>query len=130
MRRALADAIVDPQTVACIFASANGSRHGDAAEARAIRSVFGDHASTVPIQAIKASIGETLGAAGALQAAAGSLALQEGALPTTSFHEPDPASGLRGIGSGSSGDVRVIMVNAFGCDGISASVVIGRSEEA
>ncbi len=132
MRRALADASVDAHAVGCISASANGSPQGDAAEARSIRSVFGRHASTVPIQALKSLIGEALGSAGALQVAAGVMTLRDGVIPPTlSFHEADPAWDLTGIGSGlQSVDVRVIMVNAFGCDGISASVVIGRCGEA
>jgi 3-oxoacyl-[acyl-carrier-protein] synthase II len=132
MRRALADAEIDERAVGCISASANGSPQGDAAEARAIRSVFGDRASTVPIQAIKSSVGEAMGASGALQVASGMMTLRDGIIPPTlGFRKADPAWNLGGIGIRlPSSDVRVIMVNAFGCDGISASIVIGRCGEA
>ena len=83
MRAALADAGVDPACVGSVCACANGSRTGDEVEARAIASVFGDGAETLPVHSIKSMVGETLGAAGAFQVAASLLTLTESVVPAS-----------------------------------------------
>jgi 3-oxoacyl-[acyl-carrier-protein] synthase II len=86
MRAAMDDAEID--TVDAIFASANGSRRGDAVEARAIARVFGDNVP--PVVATKGEHGE-YAAAGAMQLAAALAALRDQQLPATAgFAEKDP----------------------------------------
>ena len=86
MRAALDDAGV--ASVDAIFASANGSRRGDAVEARAIARLFGDNVP--PVVATKGTFGE-YAAAGALQLAAALTALREQRLPESAgFEERDP----------------------------------------
>jgi 3-oxoacyl-[acyl-carrier-protein] synthase II len=65
IRAALADAGVEPAAIGRVSAAANGSPDGDEAEAAALRAVFGDR--PLPVAAPKEFLGETLGAAGALQ---------------------------------------------------------------
>ena len=114
MRQALADAEIAPGDVACIVASASGSRAGDEMERRAIERVFGGELGSVPVCAPKAVCGEAMGASGALCALTAGLALQEQALPPT----PSWSSSRTPI----SGEYALI--NAFGCDGNNASLVI------
>lgn len=68
IRAALADAGIEPGAIERVSAAANGSPEGDEAEAAALRAVFGDR--SLPVVAAKEWLGETLGAAGALQAIA------------------------------------------------------------
>jgi nodulation protein E len=60
-------------------------------EAAAIHAVFGSHADTLPVSSTKSMHGHTLGAAGAIEAAATVLALRNGVLPPTmNYTQPDP----------------------------------------
>jgi 3-oxoacyl-(acyl-carrier-protein) synthase len=62
---------------------------------QAIGSVLGAHADRVPVSSTKSLTGHTLGAAGAIEAAATALALTHGVIPpTANFTEPDPACDL------------------------------------
>ena len=65
-----------------------------AAETAAVRSLLGSHTPRVPISSIKSMLGHTLGAAGAIEAAASVLSIVHGMLPPTAqLQNPDPAFG-------------------------------------
>jgi hypothetical protein len=83
VRAALADAGMDAGDIGAVSAHATGTVFNDAMEARALAGVFG---GPVPLHALKPITGHTLGAAGALEAAA-LLALLAGAPPP-----PPPAA--------------------------------------
>lgn len=90
--RALRDASVKPESVAFVNAHGTGTPLNDAAEFGAIRQVFHERASRVPLTASKASLGHLLGAAGAIEALATVLCLERGELdPTAGEGEVDPA---------------------------------------
>jgi len=85
----LRDSSLDASDIDVVFASAAGDRVSDAAEARALATIFGDQ---VPVCAIKGAIGECLSASAGLQVAAAVLSLQTGRIPPTAgFQERDPA---------------------------------------
>ncbi len=65
----------------CISASANGSVRGDRNEATALSTVFGTKISDIPVSAIKSMLGDTLGVAGATQAAVLLTGMRQGNLP-------------------------------------------------
>lgn len=67
-RRAILQAGLQPADISAVYASANGSRRGDALERSAIESLFGDRIP--PVTAIKGLFGEYAGASGAPVAAA------------------------------------------------------------
>jgi 3-oxoacyl-[acyl-carrier-protein] synthase II len=91
MRHALDAAGVAPEDVGCIRAQATSTRAGDAAEARAIRRLFGAAARRVPVTANKSMLGHMLGAAGAVAAVALVRTVQEGIVPPTiNLEHPDP----------------------------------------
>ena len=95
MRAALADAVLAAEDVGYINAHGTGTRGNDAAEARAIREVFGAHADRLAVSSTKSMHGHALGAAGALEAVATVLALANGTLPpTANFTSPDPECDL------------------------------------
>jgi len=93
MRLALADAGVAPGEVDYVNAHATGTKLGDVAEARAIRTVFDRHAPAV--SSIKGVTGHLLAAAGAVEAAATAVAINRGLLPPThNLDDPDPGCEL------------------------------------
>ena len=123
MQRALEYSGINAADIACIVASASGSRTGDEMEARALSNVFGTRLSAIPACAPKAAVGECMGASGALCAAVAGLALQKQSVP--------PTSGFKGTDSGVklSAELQEIdgeyaLINAFSCDGNNASLVI------
>jgi 3-oxoacyl-[acyl-carrier-protein] synthase II len=114
MEQALADSRIGPGEIGCIVASASGSRAGDEMEMRAIERVFGRKLAGIPVCAPKAAFGEAMGASGAQCALAAGLALQEQSLPPTPGYS-EAAAAISG---------EYALVNAFGCDGNNASLVI------
>jgi 3-oxoacyl-[acyl-carrier-protein] synthase II/nodulation protein E len=83
MRKAIADAGVSPDEIGYINAHGTGTQANDATESAAIHQVFGGHAPNIPISSTKALHGHAIGASGALEALATTLALEEGRLPHT-----------------------------------------------
>jgi 3-oxoacyl-[acyl-carrier-protein] synthase II len=76
--RALRDATVEPESVAFVNAHGTGTPLNDEAEFRALRQVFQERCSSVPVPASKGSLGHLLGAAGAIEAIATVLCLERG----------------------------------------------------
>jgi 3-oxoacyl-[acyl-carrier-protein] synthase-1/3-oxoacyl-[acyl-carrier-protein] synthase II len=64
--RAIADAGISPAEIDLVSAHATATPFNDPAEARALRSAFGEHAPKL-VHPFKAQIGHTLGAAGVLE---------------------------------------------------------------
>ncbi|HTN53495.1 MAG TPA: beta-ketoacyl synthase N-terminal-like domain-containing protein [Anaeromyxobacter sp.] len=88
--QALADAGLTPGEVALVSAGLSGGE-GDRAEAVALLGLLGESAGRTPLLAPKASLGETLDAAGLLQALAALAALSSGkAPPIPRLEDPDP----------------------------------------
>jgi nodulation protein E len=88
IKNALRDAQINPQQVGYINAHGTGTPVNDSMESAAIKDVFGD---TVAVSSTKSMHGHALGAAGALEAVATLLALQDALLPpTANFTECDP----------------------------------------
>ena len=75
-----------------ILASANGSPTGDRDEAGAVRAFSRDAGRAIPVGSIKTCIGETFGASGVFQAAAGVSMLQDGCVW--------PATGVEAVEAG------------------------------
>lgn len=81
MRLALDDAGLDPSAIRQINAHGTSTPLNDAAEAEAVRKVFGEQGP--PVTSIKGVTGHPLGAAGALEAAAVVLSFRHRAVPPT-----------------------------------------------
>ncbi|HLE84478.1 MAG TPA: beta-ketoacyl synthase N-terminal-like domain-containing protein [Thermoanaerobaculia bacterium] len=102
VRSALAAAGVDPDDVACASVSASGSMALDRSEAEGLARALGPRAAELPVTAVKAGVGEALGASGALQAAVLLEALRTGELPGVAGLEAvEPGLPLGGIRPGS-----------------------------
>lgn len=83
---ALADAGLAADAIQLVSAHGTATPFNDAAEARALRRVFGDR--ILPVHPFKAVIGHTLGAAGALEALAAWDALARGVVPAVPGEGP------------------------------------------
>lgn len=95
IRAALDDARVSADEIDHVNAHGTGTIHNDRAEARAFHRVFGERASSLPINAIKSMTGHCLGAAGAIEAAALALTIARGVIPPTINHRrSDPECDL------------------------------------
>jgi 3-oxoacyl-[acyl-carrier-protein] synthase II len=93
MELALAEAELEPGAIASINAHGTSTPLNDAAEAEAIRKVFGEPGPAVT--STKGITGHALGAAGALEAAAVLLSFEHGLIPPTAgLTELDPAISL------------------------------------
>jgi 3-oxoacyl-[acyl-carrier-protein] synthase II len=88
---ALTEAGVAPEEVGFVNAHGTGTPLNDAAEWRALESVFGAAAGRIPLTAPKGSVGHLLGAAGAIEAVASVLCLEHGLVhPTAGDGVVDP----------------------------------------
>lgn len=125
MRSSLADAGIEPQAVGYINAHGTATQANDATETSAIRKVFGAHADRLAVSSTKSMHGHTLGAAGAIEAAATLLALQHGVLPpTANYNEPDLACDLDVIpNTARQCAVEYALSNSFAFGGLNAVLV-------
>jgi 3-oxoacyl-[acyl-carrier-protein] synthase II len=128
MKRALADAQLDPSAVDYINAHGTSTPLGDVMETRAIKLALGDHASKVMISSNKSVFGHCLGAAGGLEAAATVLCMEAGQVaPTINLDDPDPACDLDYVPNvARKAQVTVAMSNSFGFGGHNAVIVFRR----
>ena len=95
IRLALADAGIVPEAVDYINAHGTATPLNDVVETRGVKMAFGKRAYEIPISSIKAMIGHCLGSAGAIEAVATLLSLNEGIIPPTiNYATPDPACDL------------------------------------
>lgn len=131
MEGAIRDAGILPETVDYINAHGTSTPYNDVNETLAIKRVFGDHAHRMPVSSIKSMIGHTLGAAGAIEAAATVLTLKHGIVPPTINYEfPDPDCDLDYVpNKAREVTVQLALNNSFGFGGTNATTVFRRYEE-
>jgi nodulation protein E len=129
IQRALAHAGIAPEQVGYINAHGTGTEVNDSTETAAIRKVFGAHADKLAVSSTKSMHGHTLGAAGALEAAASVLALRHGVLPpTANYTTPDPACDLDVIpNQARTAQVDCCLSNSFAFGGLNAALVFKRA---
>ncbi|WP_230419342.1 beta-ketoacyl-[acyl-carrier-protein] synthase family protein [Catenulispora pinistramenti] len=75
IQAALHEARLDPADIDLVNAHATSTPQGDAAEAAALRTVFGDRTARVPVCAPKSGLGHLMGAAGAVETVITALSL-------------------------------------------------------
>jgi 3-oxoacyl-[acyl-carrier-protein] synthase II len=128
MRRALDRAGIEPQRVGYINAHGTSTPLGDAAETKAIKEVFGDHAYELAVSSTKSVTGHCFGAAGAIEAMMCVLAVRNGVLPPTiNYEHPDPECDLDYVpNEAREVQVDVALSNAMGLGGHNGCVVVGR----
>jgi 3-oxoacyl-[acyl-carrier-protein] synthase II len=130
MRGALKDAHVEPHEVEYVNAHGSSTPLNDPTETRAIRTVFGDHATKLQVSSTKAYYGHALGASGAMETAICAMALEHEWLPPTlNLEDPDDGCDLDYIpGVGRESRVDYMLNNSFGFGGINAALVLKRAD--
>lgn len=126
MRWALQDAGLRPDEVDYINAHGTSTPLNDPTETRAIKMVFGDHAYRLAISSTKSMIGHAMGASGALEALACTLAIYHGWIPPTiNFEYPDPECDLDYVpNQARQVPVNVALTNSFGLGGQNACLIL------
>jgi nodulation protein E len=129
MAWALQDAGISPERVDYINAHGTGTPANDATETQAIRTVFGPIADRLLVSSTKSMHGHTLGAAGAIEAIATLLAVENGLVPpTANFTTPDPACNLDIVANQARpAPVGIALSNTFAFGGLNATLVLGRA---
>ena len=127
---ALRDAGISPDEVDYINAHGTSTGLNDLYETMAVKKVFGERAYDIPMSSIKAAIGHTLAAGGALEGIACVKAIETGTLPPTiHYDEPDPELDLNYIPNKAiKKDINVAVSNSFGFGGNNATLVFRKYE--
>lgn len=131
MSIAISDAGETTDGVDYINAHGTSTPLNDTLETVAIKRLFGERAYQIPISSTKSMIGHSLGAAGALEAAACIKTIAEATLhPTINYTSPDPSCDLDYVPNHArQQDVQVVLSNAFGFGGQNACLVFRKFEE-
>jgi 3-oxoacyl-[acyl-carrier-protein] synthase II len=130
MRSALARSGVAQERVGYINAHGTSTPLGDAAETKAIKDVFGEHAYSLAVSSTKSVTGHCFGAAGAIEAMMCVMAIYAGVLPPTiNYEHPDPACDLDYVPNvAREARIDVALSNAMGLGGHNGCVLVGRVE--
>ncbi|GAB6057061.1 beta-ketoacyl-ACP synthase II [Desulfonatronum parangueonense] len=128
MQAALDEAGIAPEEVDHINAHGTSTKLNDITETRAIKTVFGKHAPSIPITANKSMIGHLLGAAGGVESVFSVMTLHHGMIPgTINMVEPDPECDLDYVTTGSrKAQVGYVLCNSFGFGGTNATILFKR----
>lgn len=128
MRSALADANLNPSDVNYIGAHGTGTRENDGNETSAIKQVFGEDATNIPISSIKSMMGHLIAAAGVANVISCVLAIRDGVVPPTMNRDtPDPDCDLDYVPNAArKAIVNVAMSNSFGFGGQNDTVIVKR----
>lgn len=131
MEKALKDAGIRPEDVDYINAHGTSTHLNDLNETSAIKALLGKHAYEIPVNSTKSMTGHLLGAAGAIEAVACALSIQNNKVhPTINLKEKDPECDLDYVTEGARDvKINVAMSNSFGFGGHNAVIVMRRYEE-
>lgn len=132
MQNALDEAGIKPEEVDYINTHGTSTPLGDLGEIKAIQAVFGEQAYKMNISSTKSMTGHLLGAAGAIEALACILALNEGIVAPTINHFTDddgldPRLNLT-FNKAQKREVKVALSNTFGFGGHNASIILKKAE--
>jgi 3-oxoacyl-[acyl-carrier-protein] synthase II len=132
MRNALEDAGIQPSEVDYINTHGTSTPLGDIGEVRAIQKVFGEHAYRMNISSTKSMTGHLLGAAGAIEALACIMAINQSVVPPTINHftdddELDPKLNLT-FNKAQHREVKVALSNTFGFGGHNFSILFRKPD--
>jgi len=126
VRQAMEEAGVDAARIDLVSAHGTATPLNDRIEGRVLRDALGARAGVVPVHAIKAGLGHTMGAAATLEAIACLLAARHGVIPhTLGLEEPDPECGLDLVANTPRPSrVRVSLSTSLGFGGCNAALVL------
>jgi 3-oxoacyl-[acyl-carrier-protein] synthase II len=127
----LEDGGIDHADVGYINSHGTSTPHGDIAETRAVKDVFGERARDLVMNSTKSMTGHALGAAGALEASITLMTMETGVIPPTiNLDAPDPECDLDYAANQSvERHVDVALSNSFGFGGHNVTLAFGRYRE-
>jgi 3-oxoacyl-[acyl-carrier-protein] synthase II len=127
MGHALDDAGLRPEDIDYINVHGTSTPLGDVQEARAIQSIFGEHAYKLNVSSTKSMTGHLLGAAGAIEAIAAIMAIKHNIVPPTiNFKTADPELDAKlnfTFNNAQERTVNAAMSNTFGFGGHNTSAI-------
>jgi 3-oxoacyl-[acyl-carrier-protein] synthase II len=128
MRLALAKAGIDPSQIDYVNPHGTSTPQGDAAETKAIKEVFGEHAHKLVISSTKSATGHQFGGAGSFEVAVCALALRDQIVPPTlNYRDPDPECDLDYVPEGARKvEMEYALSNSMGLGGHNGCVVLRR----
>ena len=133
MKNALRSAKLEPSAVDYVNAHATSTPLGDVLETAAIKSLFGERATSgqLLVSSTKSMTGHLLGGAGGLEAGITIMALQHQMVPpTANLDSPDPACDLNYVPyKPQPAKVDVALSNSFGFGGTNGALVFRRWAE-
>jgi 3-oxoacyl-(acyl-carrier-protein) synthase len=124
MRMALRSGGLNPSDISYVNAHGTSTPQGDVCETQAIKTVFGDHARKLAVSSTKGATGHMLGAAGAVEMTACTLAIKHGIVPPTlNYTTPDPECDLDYVpNTARHMPVNAIVNNSFGFGGHNSTI--------
>jgi beta-ketoacyl-acyl-carrier-protein synthase II len=130
LRMALEEARVAVDEVDYINAHGTGTRLNDVTETQVIKNVFGEHARKLAISSTKSMHGHTMGATGAIELAATTMAIERAVIPpTANYTQPDPECDLDYVpNQAREKPLRVAVSNSFAFGGLNAVLLIRKFE--
>ncbi|HXI14580.1 MAG TPA: beta-ketoacyl-[acyl-carrier-protein] synthase family protein [Thermoanaerobaculia bacterium] len=126
MEMAIHDAGITPSSVGYINAHGTATKANDVAETEAIKRLFGDQASAIPVSSTKSMHGHAMGASGAIEIALSLEALNRDFIPPTiNLEKPDPLCDLDYVPNvARTGTARFFLSNSFGFGGMNAVIAV------
>lgn len=126
MRLAMEEGGISPEMIGYINAHGTSTEYNDKFETKAIKDVFGENAPAV--SSTKSMTGHMLGAAGAVEAIAAALAIDDSvAPPTINYRVPDEACDLDIVpNEARSMDIDYALSNSFGFGGHNGCLLLGK----
>ena len=132
MQHALDEAGISPKDIDYINTHGTSTPLGDLGEIKAIQGVFGEDAYNLNISSTKSMTGHLLGAAGAIEAIACLMAINESIIPPTINHFADdegldPKLNLT-FNKAQKREVKFALSNTFGFGGHNFSIILKKAE--
>ncbi|MFF2630396.1 beta-ketoacyl-[acyl-carrier-protein] synthase family protein [Kitasatospora griseola] len=130
--RALAHARLPGDAIDYVNAHGSGTKQNDRHETAAVKRSLGAHARRTPMSSIKSMVGHSLGAIGAIELVACTLALHHGVVPpTANYTERDPECDLDYVPrTARELPLRHVLSVGSGFGGFQSAVVLSRAEAA
>ncbi|MBD3183250.1 beta-ketoacyl-ACP synthase II [Candidatus Poribacteria bacterium] len=126
--RAIKDADLSPKDIDYVNAHSPSTPLGDKGEVAALKSVFDENINSLPISSTKSMTGHLLGAAGAVEFVATTLAVNQGIIPPTiNYENLDPECDIDCVpNKPREVELYSALTNAFGFGGHNATLVVKR----
>jgi 3-oxoacyl-[acyl-carrier-protein] synthase II len=130
MRAALKRAELNADDIDYINAHGTSTPLGDEIELGAVKRLFGNAVAKLSMSSTKSAIGHLLGAAGAVEAIFGILALRDQVVPPT-LNLDNPSEGCGDVDlvphKAKEREVRAVLSNSFGFGGTNASLILTKA---